>query len=306
MQAIVCTTHGPPDVLRLQEVAKPVPRANEVLIRVHAATVTPGDVMLRKLHPALFILMRLFGIRRKKIPGHEFAGEVAAVGPAVTRFKLGDAVFGTTTGLTTGANAEYVCLPETWASGVLAPKPANLTFEEAAAVPVGGMTALQLLAKANIQPGQKVLVYGASGSVGTYAVQLAKAHFGADVTGVCSTANVALVESLGAERVIDYTQEDFAASGETYDVIFDAVGKSSPAQRKAALKPGGRTVSIRATTREKTALLLRLKALVEAGQLRPVIDRCYPLDQTAAAHRYVETGRKQGNVVISVIPDDPR
>ena len=201
MKAIVTTKQGPPEVLQLQEVAKPIPRDAEVLIRVHAATVTPGDVMLRKLHPAMFILMRLFGIRRKKIPGHEFAGEVEAVGPAVTRFKPGDAVFGTTTGLSTGANAEYVCLPEAWASGVLALKPANLTYAEAAAVPVGGMTALQLLEQGAIQPGQKVLVYGASGSVGTYAVQLAKAHFGADVTGVCSTANVALVESLGAERV---------------------------------------------------------------------------------------------------------
>lgn len=305
MKAIVCTRHGPPEVLELQEVAKPAPGEHEVLIKIHAATVTAGDVMLRRLHPLLYLPLRLFGIRRKKIPGHELAGEVEAVGPGVTRFKPGDAVFGTTTGLTVGANAEYVCLPEAWKSGMLALKPANLSFEEAAAVPVGGMTALQLLRQGDIQPGQSVLIYGASGSVGTFAVQLARAHFGATVTGVCSTANVALVKSLGAARVIDYTQEDYAARGDTYDVIFDAVGKTSEAHSKPALKPEGHYLSVRTTTHESTADLLRLKELVEAGQLTPVIDRRYPLAQAAEAHRYAESGHKQGNVVLTVMDDAP-
>lgn len=303
MKAIVCTRHGPPEGLQLQEVARPVPGAHDVLIRVHAATVTAGDVVLRKLHPLLFIPMRLFGLKRKQIPGHEFAGQIEATGPAVTRFQVGDAVFGTTTGLSVGANAEYVCLPEAWPSGVIARKPATLSYEEAAAAPVGGMTALQLLDRGNLQPGQHVLVYGASGSVGTYAVQLAKAHFGAHVTGVCSTRNVALVESLGVDRVIDYTQEDYTRDGAIYDVIFDAVGKTSKARSQPALKPEGRYLTVRSLTREKPEDLLTIKDLLEAGKLRPVIDRRYPLADTAEAHRYAEAGHKAGNVVISVVPN---
>jgi NADPH:quinone reductase-like Zn-dependent oxidoreductase len=299
MKAIVCTQYGPPEVLQLKEVEKPAPKDNEVLIRVYTATVTSGDVVLRKIHPVLFLPFRLFGMRRKKIPGHEFAGVIESTGNAVKRFKEGDPVFGTTTGLSVGANAEYVCLPEAWRSGVLAIKPANLTYEEAAAVPVGGMTAVYILRNGNIQSGQKVLIYGASGSVGTYAVQLAR-HFGAEVTGVCSTANLELVKSLGAGRVIDYAREDFTQSGESYDVIFDAVGKLSISRSKSALKKEGSYLTVKSSTNEQTEILLYLKELIEAGKIKPVIDRRYPLAQTAEAHRYVETGHKKGHVVITV------
>jgi NADPH:quinone reductase-like Zn-dependent oxidoreductase len=299
VKAVVQTKSGSPDGLQLMEVAKPAPKENEVLIKVHASTVIAGDVILRRLHPLLFLPLGLFGMRRKRIPGHELAGEVEAVGKAVTRFNIGDKVFGTTTGLSTGANAEYVCLPEAWAQGVLAIKPANMTCEEAAAVPVGGMTALQILRKGNIRSGQKVLVYGASGSVGTFAVQLA-AYFGAEVTGVCSTTNLELVKSLGADRVIDYTSEDFISSGETYDVIFDAVGKTSSARSKSVLKKDGVYLSVKSSTSEALDDLNFLKQLIEAGKLRSVIDRCYLLEQTADAHRYVEAGHKKGNVVIMV------
>ena len=301
MKAIVCTKYGPPDVLQLQEVDKPAPKEDEVLTRVHAATVTRGDVMLRKLHPLLFLPLRLFGMRRKKIPGHEFAGVIESAGKAVKRFKEGDQVFGTTTGLNVGANAEYVCLPEEWPSGVLAIKPANMSYEEAAAVPVGGMTALYILKKGDIQGGQKVLIYGASGSVGTYAVQLAR-YFGAEVTGVCSTSNLELVKSLGADLVIDYTREDFTQSGEIYDVIFDAAGKTSFSWCKIALKKEGSYLSVKSSTKEQTENLLYLKELIEAGKIKSVIDRRYPLAQTAEAHRYVETGHKKGNVVLTLDP----
>ena len=299
MKAIVCTKSGPPDVLQLREVEKPVPKETEVLIRVHAATVTAGDVMLRKLHPLLFLPLRLFGVRRKKIPGHEFAGEIEAIGGDVKRFKKGDQVFGTTTGLSVGANAEYVCLPEVQSTGVLAIKPGNLTYEEAAAVPVGGMTALQILSKGNIQSGQKVLIYGASGSVGSFAVQLAR-DFGAEVTGVCSTRNLDFVKSLGVDLVIDYTEDDFTQNGEVYEVIFDAVGKISPSQCKSSLKENGSYLSVKSSTSEKVENLIVLKDLIEAGRIKPVVDRCYPLEETAEAHKYVETGRKVGNVVITV------
>ncbi len=298
MKAIVTTKYGSPDGLQLQEVDKPIPADNELLVKVHAATVTAGDVMLRKLTFPLSIIMRVMGIPRKKTPGHEFAGEIEAVGNSVIRFKIGDQIFGTTTGLNVGTNAEYVCLPEAWPSGVLALKPANITYEEAAALPVGGMTALYLLKKANIQSGQKVLIVGASGSVGSYAVQLAK-HFGATVTGVSSTANVDMVASLGADNVIDYTKEDFTQNGQTYDVIFDAVGKTSQSQSKSALAEGGAFVSVQSTTKESMENLLLLKELAEIGAIKPVIDRRYTLEQVAEAHRYVETGRKRGNVVIT-------
>ena len=306
MKAIVSTKHGPPEVLQLKEIEKPTPKENEVLIKVHAATVTQGDLMLRKLHPLMYIPMRLFGIKRKMIPGHEFAGEIEAVGADVTRFKAGDQVFGTTTGLSVGANAEYVCLPEEMDSGVLTIKPDNVSYEEAAPLPVGGMTALYILGKGNIQNGQKLLIYGASGSVGTYAVQLAKHHFGAEVTGVCSTANIELVKSLGADQVIDYTKEDVTQNGQIYDVVFDAVGKLSSSQRDNLLKENGVFLTVQSTTKEEIENLVTLKDLVETGKIKAVIDRRFPLEQVAEAHRYVESGRKKGNVVITVVNQEER
>jgi NADPH:quinone reductase-like Zn-dependent oxidoreductase len=300
MKAIVCTKSGPPEVLRLEELEPPTPKDKEVLVRVRAATVTRGDVILRKLHPLVALLMGVFGVKKMKIPGIEFAGEITDLGKDIVKFKVGEKVFGTTTGLRFGANAEYVCVPETSKQGVLGLMPNKATFEEAAGLPVGGMTALYLLQKADLKPGDKVLVYGASGSVGTYAVQLAKQVFDAQVTGVCSTRNLELVKSLGAKEVIDYTQEDFLQREQTYDLIFDAVGKLSSLQVKTILTEGGAFLTVRTPTRETLENLANLKNLFDAGKLKPVIDRTFPLAEVADAHRYVETGRKQGNVVITV------
>ena len=300
MKASVVTKSGPPEVLKLKEVEKPNPRAGEVLVKVYAGTVTIGDTFIRRIPRLIIIpLGKIFGFSAHKISGHEFAGVIEAVGEDVTIFKAGDEVFGTTTGLTFGANAEYVCVPERWKQGVIALKPANITFDEAAAVPIGGMTALQILRKGNIKSGQKVLIYGASGSVGTYAVQIAKA-FGAKVTGVCSTANIEMIKSIGADSVIDYKKEDFRKSGETYDVVFDTVRKIKKSDCKNVLKKDGVFISTRSGTSEETDYLNTLKELIEGGKLKPVIDRTYPLEDIVEAHRYVEKGHKKGNVVITV------
>ena len=309
MKAMVYTEYGSPDVLRLQEVEKPAPKTNEVLVKVYATTVSSGVLWARRgKHPDSKIftvaLRLMFGVRKPKkiILGYEFSGEVESAGEEVKRFREGDKVFGTTTGLMNGAYGEYVCIPEEWKQGVIAKNPVNVSYEEAAAVPIGGMTALHILRSGNIQKGQKILIYGASGSVGTYAVQLAK-HFGAVVTGVCSTANMEMVRSLGAERVIDYTKENFAENGEVYDVVFDAVGKISRARSRGALKEKGIHLSVTSPTSEKTEYLTFLRELIEAVEIKPVIDRSYPLEQVADAHRYVEKGHKKGNVVIVVEHD---
>ena len=326
MKAIVWTKYGSPDGLQLREVAKPVPKDNEVLIKIHAATVAAGDCEIRRSQISIelwFPLRMYMGLIRPRIMtlGQEMAGEIESAGKDVRLFRKGDQVFGTT-GFSFGANAEYICQPE---KGVLATKPANMTYEEAAAVPLGGLNALSLLRMGNIQSGQRVLVYGASGSIGTFAVQIARC-FGAEVTGVCSTANLELVKSLGANKVIDYTQEDWTNSGETYDIVLDTVGKSSFSRSIGSLKPRGYYVLASPTLSQKvrglwismtssknvktgtarieTEDLILLKEIVEAGKMKSVIDRRYPLEQTAEAHRYVDKGHKTGNVVITVAHSD--
>ena len=325
MKAIVHTKFGPPDELQLKEVAKPVPRDNEVLIKIRATTVTTTDCNVRNFTfvpkwALPFSRLFAFGVFKPRISilGIDLAGEIEAAGRDVKRFKKGDPVFGTPEPAF-GAHAEYACLPE---DGPLAIKPANATWEEAAAVPLAGNTALYFIRdQGNIRAGQKVLINGASGGIGTFAVQLAK-YYGAEVTGVCGSANLEMVLSLGADKVIDYTSEDFAKNGETYDVIFDAVGKTSFSRCKRSLKQKG----IYLTALPTLAILLQmawtamaggrkiknggavpgvdnlvfLKGLIEAGKLKPVIDRSYPLERTADAFRYVEQGHKKGNVVITV------
>lgn len=303
MKAIVITGSGSPDVLELREVEKPLPGDDEILVKVHASTVTAGDVILRKLPRYLLApLMIPMGYKFKRTAGHELAGTIEAAGKDVRSFNIGDHVFGTTTGLREGANAEYVSIPENGGKGMVAIKPANLSFAQAAAIPIGGSTANQILRKGDIMKGDRVLIYGASGSVGTFAVQLAKLH-GAHVTGVCSGPNLGLVRSIGANEVLDYTKEDFTEQGETYDVIFDTVRKLKRSGCRRSLGEKGVFLSTWSLTRESNEELVRLKELAEAGLIRPVIDRTYRLEEVAEAHRYVDRGHKKGNVVISVIDD---
>ena len=307
MKAAIYEKYGSPEVLSLKEIEKPVPKDNEVLIKIQATTVAAGDIRMRGFKvPAKFWLpMRLaLGVTgpRNKVLGMEVSGIVETIGKGVEKFRVGDEVLAAT-GFG-GGYAEYICLPEKDVVGKVvievAKKPANLTFEEAAAVPIGGMTALGFLRKANLKNGQRVLVYGASGSVGTYAVQLAK-NYGAQVTGVCSVANLELVKSLGADSVIDYAKEDFAKNGQSYDLVFDAVGKISSSHAKGSLTENGVFLSTWGNGSMEPNDLSTLSGLIEVGKLKAVIDRTYPLEQIVEAHRYVEKGHKKGNVVVTVV-----
>ncbi len=324
MKAAVYREYGPPEVVQILDVPTPVPKDNEMLVRIHASTVCSADWRLRKADP--FFIRAVFGLRRPKrlnILGMEFAGTVESVGQGVTRFSEGDQIFGAT-GFKFGTHAEYACVAE---DGTVAKRPDNLVSENAAGVFFGGLTALDFLRRGKIGAGQRVLIYGASGSVGTFAVQLAK-HSGARVTGVCSTANLELVRSLGADEVVDYTREDFSRAGRVYDMVFDTVGKSGFSRSMRSLKRGGFWIRVGGSGRVGEMLanigqemwasltgaakvvggvtkatpggLVFLKELMEAGELRAVIDRCYPLEQIAEAHRYAEAGHKKGNVVILI------
>lgn len=297
MKAVVYKKYGAPDVLELTDVPKPSPKPNEVLIKIHATTVTAGDWRLRKADPFLArIFNGLFKPKRVNILGFELAGVVEKVGEKVKSLKPGDPVFASC-GLRFGGYAEYTCLPE---NELIALKPSTISFEEAATVPIGGLTALRLLKQAGIKAGDQVLIYGASGSVGTFAVQIARS-FGAQVTAVCSTSNVDMVTQLGANQVIDYKKEDFTASEQRFNIILDAVGKTSKSAARHLLKPSGKYVSVTGSPKSAPDDLQVLKSLLEIGKLVPVIDRKYTLEQIREAHTYVESFRKKGNVVVKVV-----
>ncbi|MFW9956388.1 MAG: NAD(P)-dependent alcohol dehydrogenase [Candidatus Thorarchaeota archaeon] len=328
MKAIIWTKYGPPEVLQLREVPKPSPKDNEVLIKVHATTVTIGDCEMRRLEYPLMteLILRMYiGFRkptRITVLGMEFSGVIEEVGKDVIEFKKGDQVFAATGFIGTGACAEYICLPEKPEAGAIALKPANLTFYDAAAVPVGGLEALSLLKRGNIQPGQEVLIIGGGGTIGPYAIQLAK-FFGAVVTAIDSTKKLEVLRSIGADHTIDFTQEDFTKSDKKYDIIFDVIGTSSYSGCVRSLKENGiylltypklgRSIRGRWTSRRSNKKVIGgtsadsvedlnfLRELIETGDLKPVIDSYFPLEKTEEAHRYVETGEKIGNVVITVL-----
>ena len=307
MKAIIFTKYGAPEVLLIKEVEKPVPKDNEVLIKIHATTAHVGDGRVRRADP--FLVRIMFGLFKPKIPilGMECAGEIESIGKDVTQFKKGDKVFALT-GFGFGAYAEYKCIPEkpdggkAEKKGLVAIKPVNLSYEQAAAVPAGGITALMNFKKANMKRGQKILINGASGSLGTYAIQLAK-YYGAEVTGVCSAKNFELVKSLGADKVIDYTKEDFTKNGETYDVVYDAVINTKRSRCKDLLKENGLFLNNNGLEKIETDDLNFLKELIEKEKLKPIIDKTYTFEQIVDAHRYVDKGHKKGNVVISIVPE---
>lgn len=305
MKAVTYKQYGSPAVLNLVDIKKPQPKHNEVLVKIYATTVTSGDARLRSsdFPPVAWLLVRLlYGLfkPKKEILGHEFSGIVEAVGKDVTRYKVGDEVVGTPTMLPTGSYTEYICVPEKRKKGVLGLKPGNLSFNETAALPVGGMTALFLLKKAQLNKGQKVLIYGASGSVGSYAVQIAKEQ-DATITAVCSSSNFDMVKSLGADDVLDYKEQDYSLLEQQFDIVFDAVGKTSKSKARKILKKGGQFVSVKALTSPTQEHLEELCRLAEKGNIRPFIDKAFPISEIVKAHEYVDKGRKRGNVVIEVV-----
>ncbi len=305
MKAVVYEKYGSPEVLQLKEIEKPKPKADEILVKVYATTVTSGDARLRSSDfPTLFWLPArlIFGLfkPRTQILGHELAGVIEEIGKDVTDFNIGDSVFGTTTMLNTGAYAEYICIPQKWKHGVIEQKPKNVNYNEAAALPIGAMTAVYLLEKANLKSGQNVLIYGASGSVGSYAVQIANQK-GSKVKGVCSASNFEMVKSLGAESLLDYKKEDYPEGNEKFDIIFDAVGKTRKSKAKKVLKNGGTFVSVKMLTKEKKEHLSLIKEMTEKGELQPAIDKIFKLGEIVKAHEYVDKERKRGNVIINIL-----
>ncbi len=297
MKAVIYEKYGAPNVLKLKDIEKPKPKDNEILVKVIATTVSAADVRLRSSNfPPLFWLPArlMLGLFRpkKKILGHEFSGIVEEIGKDITKFKVGDSVFGTTTMLSTGAYAEYICLPQQWKSGVVTLKPKNLNYQQAAALPIGAMAAMYLLDKANVKKGQNLLIYGASGSVGSYAVQIANQK-GASVTGVCRSSGFEMVKTLGAEKLIDYKKEDYSKCCEKFDIVFDAVGKTTKSQAKKVLKAWGVFVSVKMITKEEDENLMRIKEMAEKKELIPFIDRYFKLDEIVKAHDYVDRGTKK-------------